>query len=88
MRKSVKWTLIALLVCVELVICAAIVLSLAMLLPTSPSMRLFYSAVVRAEETVEERVPVSARTSGRPLELRLTNLHGEVRVTPRAGSSP
>lgn len=82
MRKGVKRTLIALLVCVELMICAALVLSLAAFQPATPPMRIFYSAVVRAEETVEEHVPVPARASGRPLELHLTNLRGEVRVAP------
>ena len=82
MRKSVKRIWIVVLAGVELMICAAIVLSLAVLQPTLPTAQLFYSAVVGAEETVDERVPVSARASGRPLELRLSNLHGDVRVVP------
>jgi DUF4097 and DUF4098 domain-containing protein YvlB len=82
MRKSVKRVLIAVLTGVELTICAAIVLSLAVLQPTLLAVRIFYSGVVRAEETIEERVPMAVPATGGPLELRLTNLRGDVRVAP------
>jgi DUF4097 and DUF4098 domain-containing protein YvlB len=82
MRKSVKRVLVAVLIGVELTICAAIVLSFAVLQPTLPTVQIFYSGAVRAEETIEERVPIAAPATSGPLDLRLTNLRGDVRVAP------